>query len=152
MKPSEVFSSGHRMDQHIPAGDILSSRSAGFTEDKVNGQPHRYDLSRGYLKLWEESDRIYQLIPCCCKDNLWSHLMYDVVWPETAVVVLAKQNTLCCARGSCSISKHLVQNGRSLKQDIINELHMHAQCSLLKIKLPDCFLRWVNTSPRKIIS
>lgn len=51
MKPSEVFSSGHRMDQHIPAGDILSSRSAGFTEDKVNGQPHRYDLSRGYLKL-----------------------------------------------------------------------------------------------------
>ncbi|XP_048170461.1 lisH domain-containing protein ARMC9 isoform X1 [Corvus hawaiiensis] len=40
MKPSEVFSSGHKMDQHIPAGDTLSSRSADFTEDKVNGQSH----------------------------------------------------------------------------------------------------------------
>lgn len=67
--------------------------------------------------------------------------MYDVVWSETAVVVLAKQNTLSCARGSSSISKHLVQNGRNLKQDIINELHMYAQHSLLQIKLPHCFLR-----------
>ncbi|XP_058699471.1 lisH domain-containing protein ARMC9 isoform X2 [Poecile atricapillus] len=41
MKSSEVFASGHRMDQHIPAGDTLSSRSADFTEDKVNGQSHR---------------------------------------------------------------------------------------------------------------
>ncbi|TRZ23074.1 hypothetical protein HGM15179_004113 [Zosterops borbonicus] len=40
MKSSEVFASGHRMDQHIPAGDTLSSRPAGFTEDKVNGQSH----------------------------------------------------------------------------------------------------------------
>lgn len=94
-----------------------------------------------YLKVQEESERTYQLIPCCCKDNLLSHLMYDVVWSETAVMVLAKQNTLNCARGSCSIPKHLVQNGRNFKQDIINELHMYAQCSVLQIKLPDCFLR-----------
>jgi len=52
--------------------------------------------------------------------------MYDVVWSETAKVVLAKKNTLSCARGSCLVSKHLVQNGRSLKQDVINELHMYA--------------------------
>lgn len=51
MKSSEVLAAGHRMDQHIPAGDTLSSRSAGFTEGKVNGQSHRYDLSRGCLKL-----------------------------------------------------------------------------------------------------
>ncbi|XP_033372714.1 lisH domain-containing protein ARMC9 isoform X2 [Parus major] len=41
MKSSEVFASGHRMDQHIPAGDTLSSRSADFTEDKVNAPSHR---------------------------------------------------------------------------------------------------------------
>ncbi|XP_039930555.1 lisH domain-containing protein ARMC9 isoform X2 [Hirundo rustica] len=40
MKSSEVSASGHRMEQHIPAGDASSSRSAGFTEDKVNGQSH----------------------------------------------------------------------------------------------------------------
>lgn len=73
--------------------------------------------------------------------------MYDVIWSETAVVVLAKQNTLSCARGSCSISKHLVQNGRNLKQDIINELHMYAQSSLLQIKLPDFFLRLLDSNP-----
>ncbi|KAI1235914.1 hypothetical protein IHE44_0002005 [Lamprotornis superbus] len=41
MKSSEVFASGHRMDQHIPAGDTLSSQPADFTEDKTNGQSHR---------------------------------------------------------------------------------------------------------------
>ncbi|XP_071293951.1 lisH domain-containing protein ARMC9 isoform X1 [Agelaius tricolor] len=40
MKSSEVFASGHRMHQHIPAGDTLSSQSADFTEDRVNGQSH----------------------------------------------------------------------------------------------------------------
>uniref|UniRef100_A0A8C5J7S4 LisH domain-containing protein ARMC9 n=1 Tax=Junco hyemalis TaxID=40217 RepID=A0A8C5J7S4_JUNHY len=40
MKPSEAFASGHRRDQHIPAGDTLSSQSAGFPEDKVNGPSH----------------------------------------------------------------------------------------------------------------
>ncbi|XP_010128509.1 PREDICTED: lisH domain-containing protein ARMC9 [Chlamydotis macqueenii] len=41
MKSSKVFSSGHRMDRSIPAGDnILSSRSADFAQDKVNGQSH----------------------------------------------------------------------------------------------------------------
>ncbi|XP_037262875.1 lisH domain-containing protein ARMC9 isoform X2 [Falco biarmicus] len=41
MKSSEVFSSGHRRDRSIPAGDsILSSRSTDFTQDKVNGQSH----------------------------------------------------------------------------------------------------------------
>lgn len=52
--------------------------------------------------------------------------MYDVVWSEVAVVVLAKQNTLSPARGSCSILKHLVQNGKNLKEDTINEFHMYA--------------------------
>lgn len=51
MKSSEVFASGHRMDRHIPAGDTLSSQPADLTEDKVNGQSHRYDLLREYLKL-----------------------------------------------------------------------------------------------------
>lgn len=51
MKSSEVFASGHGMDQHISAGDTLSSQSSDLPEDKANGQPHRYDLSRGYLKL-----------------------------------------------------------------------------------------------------
>ncbi|XP_064372819.1 lisH domain-containing protein ARMC9 isoform X2 [Dromaius novaehollandiae] len=38
MESSKVFSSGHRMDQRIPAADnILSSRSTEFTQDKVNG-------------------------------------------------------------------------------------------------------------------
>ncbi|XP_014727120.1 PREDICTED: lisH domain-containing protein ARMC9 isoform X6 [Sturnus vulgaris] len=40
MKSSEVFASGHRMDQHIPAGDTLSSQPADFTEDRANGQSH----------------------------------------------------------------------------------------------------------------
>ncbi|XP_056354851.1 lisH domain-containing protein ARMC9 isoform X5 [Oenanthe melanoleuca] len=40
MKSSEVFASGHRMDQHIPSGGTLSSQSADFTEDKANGQSH----------------------------------------------------------------------------------------------------------------
>ncbi|XP_052658914.1 lisH domain-containing protein ARMC9 isoform X1 [Harpia harpyja] len=41
MKSSKVFSSGHRMDRSIPAGDnILVSRSTDFTQDKVNGQLH----------------------------------------------------------------------------------------------------------------
>ncbi|XP_009881649.1 PREDICTED: lisH domain-containing protein ARMC9 [Charadrius vociferus] len=41
MKSSEIFSSSHRMDRSIPAGDnILSSRSTDFTQDKVNGQSH----------------------------------------------------------------------------------------------------------------
>ncbi|XP_016156116.1 PREDICTED: lisH domain-containing protein ARMC9 isoform X3 [Ficedula albicollis] len=40
MKPSEVFASAHRMDQHIPAGDTLSAQSADFTEDKANGPSH----------------------------------------------------------------------------------------------------------------
>ncbi|XP_057887054.1 lisH domain-containing protein ARMC9 isoform X2 [Melospiza georgiana] len=38
MKSSEAFASGHRMDKRIP--DPLSSQSAGFTEDKVNGPSH----------------------------------------------------------------------------------------------------------------
>ncbi|XP_042651945.1 lisH domain-containing protein ARMC9 isoform X1 [Tyto alba] len=41
MKSSKVFSSGHRMDRSIPAGDnILSSGSTDFIQDKVNGQSH----------------------------------------------------------------------------------------------------------------
>ncbi|XP_062354818.1 lisH domain-containing protein ARMC9 isoform X1 [Cinclus cinclus] len=40
MKSSEVFASSHRMDQHIPAGDTLSSQSVDFTEDKANDQSH----------------------------------------------------------------------------------------------------------------
>ncbi|XP_068262300.1 lisH domain-containing protein ARMC9 isoform X1 [Nyctibius grandis] len=40
MKSSKVFSSGHRMDRSIPAGDDVSSRSTDFTQDKVNGQSH----------------------------------------------------------------------------------------------------------------
>ncbi|XP_050758608.1 lisH domain-containing protein ARMC9 isoform X3 [Gymnogyps californianus] len=41
MKSSKVFSSGHRMDRSIPAGDnIVVSRSTDFTQDKVNGQSH----------------------------------------------------------------------------------------------------------------
>ncbi|KAM6127521.1 LOW QUALITY PROTEIN: lisH domain-containing protein ARMC9 [Phoenicopterus ruber ruber] len=41
MKSSKVFSSGHRMNRSIPAGDnVLSSRSTDFTQDKVNGQSH----------------------------------------------------------------------------------------------------------------
>lgn len=73
--------------------------------------------------------------------------MYDVVWSETAVVALAKQNTLSSARGSRSISKHLVQNGRNLKQDVTNEHHMYAQPGFLQVKLPDCFLRWLYCTP-----
>lgn len=73
--------------------------------------------------------------------------MYDVVWSETAVAVLAKQNTLSGASGSCSISKHLVQNRRNLKQDVINERHMYAQPGLLQVKLPDCFRRWLYYTP-----
>lgn len=73
--------------------------------------------------------------------------MYDVVWSETAVAVLAKQNTLSSASGSCSISKHLVQNRRNLKQDVINERHMYAQPGLLQVKLPDCFRRWLYYTP-----
>ncbi|XP_053930715.1 lisH domain-containing protein ARMC9 isoform X1 [Cuculus canorus] len=46
MKPSEVFSAGHRMDQTIPAGDNdLSSRSTDFTQDKVYGQSHSEFIS-----------------------------------------------------------------------------------------------------------
>ncbi|XP_010223356.1 PREDICTED: lisH domain-containing protein ARMC9 isoform X2 [Tinamus guttatus] len=38
MESSKVFSSGHGMDQRTPAVDnILSSRSAEFTQEKVNG-------------------------------------------------------------------------------------------------------------------
>uniref|UniRef100_A0A8C3KQ74 LisH domain-containing protein ARMC9 n=1 Tax=Calidris pygmaea TaxID=425635 RepID=A0A8C3KQ74_9CHAR len=41
VKSSKVFSSGHRMDRSIPAGDnILSSPSTDFTQDNVNGQSH----------------------------------------------------------------------------------------------------------------
>ncbi|XP_021252767.1 lisH domain-containing protein ARMC9 isoform X2 [Numida meleagris] len=40
MKPSKIFSSGRKMDRSIKAGDILSSRSTDFTQDKVNGQSH----------------------------------------------------------------------------------------------------------------
>ncbi|KAM6414267.1 lisH domain-containing protein ARMC9 [Rhynochetos jubatus] len=40
-KSPKVFSSGGRMDRSISAGDdILSSRSADFTQDKANGQSH----------------------------------------------------------------------------------------------------------------
>ncbi|XP_032924424.1 lisH domain-containing protein ARMC9 isoform X2 [Catharus ustulatus] len=45
MKSSEVFASGHGMDQHIPAGDTLSSQSSDFTEDKANGQSHSESTS-----------------------------------------------------------------------------------------------------------
>ncbi|XP_054691376.1 lisH domain-containing protein ARMC9 isoform X1 [Grus americana] len=40
IKSSKVLSSSHRMDRSIPAGDISSSRSTDFTQDKVNGQSH----------------------------------------------------------------------------------------------------------------
>ncbi|XP_052542851.1 lisH domain-containing protein ARMC9 isoform X7 [Tympanuchus pallidicinctus] len=40
MKPSKIFSSGHRMDRSVEAGDILSSQSTDFTQDKVNGHSH----------------------------------------------------------------------------------------------------------------
>ncbi|XP_014801558.1 PREDICTED: lisH domain-containing protein ARMC9 isoform X2 [Calidris pugnax] len=41
VKSSKVFSSGHRMDRSIPAGDnTLSSPSTDFTQDNVNGQSH----------------------------------------------------------------------------------------------------------------
>ncbi|XP_057223161.1 lisH domain-containing protein ARMC9 isoform X2 [Malurus melanocephalus] len=40
LKSSEIFSSGHRVDQHSPAVDALSSGSADFAEDKVDGQSH----------------------------------------------------------------------------------------------------------------
>ncbi|XP_062439182.1 lisH domain-containing protein ARMC9 isoform X2 [Rhea pennata] len=42
MESSKVFSSGHRMDQCIPAADnILPSQSTEFTQDKVNGLSNR---------------------------------------------------------------------------------------------------------------
>ncbi|XP_010008710.1 PREDICTED: lisH domain-containing protein ARMC9-like, partial [Nestor notabilis] len=41
MKSSGEFSSGHRVDRSISAGDsILSSRSTDFTQDEVKGQSH----------------------------------------------------------------------------------------------------------------
>lgn len=39
-KPSKIFSSGHRMDRSVEAGDLLSSQSTDFTQDRVNGQSH----------------------------------------------------------------------------------------------------------------
>ncbi|XP_030351901.1 lisH domain-containing protein ARMC9 isoform X8 [Strigops habroptila] len=42
MKSSREFSSGHRVDRSISAGDnTLSSQSTDFTQDEVNGQSHR---------------------------------------------------------------------------------------------------------------
>ncbi|XP_030351896.1 lisH domain-containing protein ARMC9 isoform X3 [Strigops habroptila] len=41
MKSSREFSSGHRVDRSISAGDnTLSSQSTDFTQDEVNGQSH----------------------------------------------------------------------------------------------------------------